>query len=86
MGKKNIVLGVTGSIAAYKACDLIRTLQDVGFIVDVVVTKEAQEFITTLTLQTLANGKIYSDMFEVITDYDAEHIALAKKAEPPVAI
>ena len=81
MNKKNIILGVTGSIAAYKSCDLIRMFQDAGFVVDIVMTKEAHNFITALTLRTLANGRVYSDMFEVAADYDAEHIALAKKAD-----
>jgi len=81
MKVKNIVLGVTGSIAVYKACDLIRMFQNQHITVDVIMTKEAQKFITPLTFQTLANGKVYLDMFEFISDYDPEHIALAKKAD-----
>ncbi|MFH1621783.1 MAG: flavoprotein [Candidatus Omnitrophota bacterium] len=76
---KNILLGVTGSIAAYKACDLIRALQKAGFGVDVVMTKEAKEFITPLTLQSLAQRKVYSEMFDLNIDFDVEHIELAKK-------
>ncbi|MDD5004934.1 MAG: flavoprotein [Candidatus Omnitrophica bacterium] len=77
---KNILLGVTGSIAAYKACDLIRALQDAGFSVEVIMTKEAKEFISALTLQTLAKRKVYSEMFDLDVDFDVEHIELAKKA------
>jgi len=79
MKKKNILLGVTGSIASYKSCDLIRLLQSSGFVVDVIMTKEAKEFISPLTLQTLAGRKVYSEMFEVGVDFDVEHIELAKK-------
>lgn len=79
MKKKNILLGVTGSIAAYKSCDLIRTLQESGFVVDVIMTKEAKEFISPLTLQTLAGRKVYCEMFDVDMDFDVEHIDLAKR-------
>ena len=81
MKDKIILLGVTGSIAAYKACDLILTLQEAGFFVDVVMTKEAQEFITPLTLRQLCRGRVYVDMFEQNLDFHTEHIALAKKAK-----
>jgi len=77
---KNIILGVTGSIAAYKACDLVRALQQNGFVVDVIMTKEAGKFITPLSLQSLSNRKIYLDMFELIEEFDVEHIALAERA------
>lgn len=91
MKNKNILLGVTGSIAAYKACDLISALKDKGFVVDVIMTKEAKEFITPLALQTIAQRKVYSEMFDVNpvrkgfskgvnVDFDVEHIELAKKA------
>jgi phosphopantothenoylcysteine decarboxylase/phosphopantothenate--cysteine ligase len=79
MKKKNILLGVTGSIAAYKSCDLIRTLQESGFVIDVIMTKEAKEFISPLTLQALAGRKVYSEMFDVDVDFDVEHIELAKR-------
>lgn len=79
MKQKVVLLGVTGSIAAYKSCDLIRALQDLGFVVDVVMTKEAKEFISPLTLQTLAGRKVYSEMFDVDVDFDVEHIELAKR-------
>jgi phosphopantothenoylcysteine decarboxylase/phosphopantothenate--cysteine ligase len=79
MKQKNVLLGVTGSIAAYKACDLIRALQNLGFVVDVVMTKEAKEFISLLTLQTLAGRRVYSEMFESEIDFDVEHIELAKR-------
>ena len=79
MKNKNILLGVTGSIAAYKSCDLIRTLQEAGFVVDVIMTTEAKEFISPLTLQTLSQRKVYLEMFDINIDFDVEHIELAKK-------
>jgi phosphopantothenoylcysteine decarboxylase/phosphopantothenate--cysteine ligase len=80
MKNKNIILGVTGSIAAYKACDLIRALQEENFCIDVIMTKEAKEFITPLTLETISQRKVYSEMFELDVDFDVEHIELAKRA------
>ena len=79
MKHKNILLGVTGSIAAYKSCDLIRALQNLGFVVDVVMTKEAKEFIGPLTLQALSQRKVYVEMFDFDIDFDVEHIELAKR-------
>jgi len=81
MKSKNIVLGVTGSIAAYKSCDLIRGLQTAGFVVDVIMTKEAKEFISPLTLQTISQRKVYLKMFDLDIDFDVEHIELAKRAK-----
>lgn len=77
----NILLGVTGSIAAYKSCDLIRRLQVAGFSVDVIMTKEAKEFISPLTLQAISQRKVYLEMFDINIDFDVEHIELAKRAK-----
>jgi len=79
--KKNILLGVTGSIAAYKACDLIRAVQKLGISVTVVMTKQAKEFVTALTFQELSHNKVYQEMFEKDFDVDIEHIALAEKPD-----
>ncbi|MFC1646499.1 flavoprotein [Candidatus Omnitrophota bacterium] len=79
MNKRSVLLGVTGSIAAYKSCDLIRNLQDAGFVVDVIMTKEAKEFISPLTLQTLSGRRVFSEMFDINIDFDIEHIELAKR-------
>jgi len=54
---KRIVLGVTGGIAAYKVCDLVRRLQDEGASVQVVMTRAAQEFVTATTLQALSGQR-----------------------------
>jgi phosphopantothenoylcysteine synthetase/decarboxylase len=62
MAKKEIVLGVTGSIAAYRSCDIVNSLRRSGFNVTVIMTKEAKEFIAPLTLQTLSRNKVHSEM------------------------
>ncbi len=73
----NILLGVTGSIAAYKTADLVRNLTKQGFTVRVVMTSAATKFITPLTLQTLSNQPVYIDLFET----EMEHINLARWAD-----
>lgn len=81
-GKKHILLGVTGSIAAYKACDLIRSLQRQDIDVAVVMTEEAKKFITPLTLASLSRNRVYSEMFvKDFADWDIEHVSLAERAE-----
>ncbi|KPK39634.1 MAG: hypothetical protein AMJ78_08200 [Omnitrophica WOR_2 bacterium SM23_29] len=81
MAKKEVILGVTGSVAAYKACDIINILRRSGHNVTVIMTKEAKEFISPLTLQTLSNNKVYSDMFELPTQWNPLHTSLADKAD-----
>ena len=77
--KKHVVLGVSGSIAAYKAADIIRRLQDNGVRVSVVMTKEAEAFITPLTLSTLSGEKVSRDMFDrKDADWEIDHIQLSQ--------
>lgn len=74
-----IVVGITGSIGAYKAADLVRSLRDAGYGVTCVLTQRATKFIAPTTLQTLSERKVYTDLF----DPDAPHIihtTLADKA------
>ena len=78
---KNIILGVTGSIAAYKGADIANILTKHGYNVDVIMTKSAMEFITPLTFQSLTKNKVYWNMFEEITPKEIKHISLAKKAD-----
>ncbi len=80
MGKK-VVLGVTGSIAAFKAADIASQLTQKGCEVSVVMTREAEEFITPLTMQALSRQKVYRQMFEAPEDWDIEHVSLADKAQ-----
>ena len=78
---KNIILGVTGSIAAYKAADIVNILTKEGYNVDVIMTKGGMEFITPLTLQTLSKNRVYTDVFQEDYPRDIKHISLAKKAD-----
>ena len=59
-----VVLGVTGSIGAYKAGDIVRQLRDAGYVVTCVMTQRATQFIAPLTLQTLSERKVYVDLFD----------------------
>ncbi|GHU39609.1 hypothetical protein FACS1894190_05100 [Spirochaetia bacterium] len=77
---KNIILGVTGSIAAYKAAEIAHGLVKLDYNVDVIMTQNATKFITPLTLQTLSKHKVYTGMFEKTDVEDIRHISLAKKA------
>lgn len=79
--EKNIVVGVSGGIAAYKACDVVSKLKKQGFEIDVIMTKNAQEFVSPLTFQTLSNQTVVTDMFETPSNWNVEHIELAKKAD-----
>lgn len=78
---KNIVVGVTGGIACYKAVDIVNNLVKMGYKVNVIMTKNACEFVTPLTFQTLSNNKVITDMFSEIDKWDTEHISLAQKAD-----
>ncbi len=79
---KNIILGVTASIAIYKACDLIRRLKKCGFSVHVVMTKEAEELIKPVVFQSLSANRVYrAGIFEEQDTWEIEHISLAEKAD-----
>jgi phosphopantothenoylcysteine decarboxylase/phosphopantothenate--cysteine ligase len=78
---KNIVLGITGGIAAYKAAELTRTLIKEGAQVKIIMTKSAAEFITPLTMQTLSGDMVYTEMFVPTAKYDMAHISLAEFAD-----
>lgn len=79
---KRIVLGVTGSIAAYKSADLIRRLREQGYDVTVIMTKEAGRFISALTLASLSGKKVFCDMFEEDgAAWQMSHIELGQKAD-----
>lgn len=78
---KNVVLGVTGGIAVYKAVDLVSRLRKLGANVYVVMTEHAKSFVTPLTFQSMSQNYVVHDMFEEPKTWDVEHIALAKKAD-----
>ncbi|MBU4140530.1 MAG: phosphopantothenoylcysteine decarboxylase [Candidatus Omnitrophica bacterium] len=77
---KEVILGVTGSIAAYKACELINRLKRRRINVSVVMTKEAEEFITPLTLQALSANKVIRSLFALTENVSPAHISLAQRA------
>jgi phosphopantothenoylcysteine decarboxylase / phosphopantothenate---cysteine ligase len=73
---KKIILGITGGIAAYKAAFLLRLFKKAGAEVRVVVTSNALEFITRVTLESLSENKVYDKVFGEENDYTTEHVAL----------
>ncbi len=77
---KDIVLGVTGGIAAYKAVEVASRLRKLGAQVFVIMTKNACEFVTPLTFETISNHPVVTDTFERPETWEVEHIALAKRA------
>ena len=78
---KTIVLGVTGSIASYKACEVISILRKKKYTVKCVMSPDAKWFITPLTLETLTNEKVVEDMFSLPENRDPVHISLADEAD-----
>lgn len=78
---KNIVIGVTGGIAAYKAADVVSRLKKLGANVYVIMTKHAVEFVGPLTFQSISQNYVVTEMFEDPKTWDVEHIALAKRAD-----
>ena len=83
---KTIVIGVTGGIAAYKACDVVSKLRKQGAAVHVIMTEAACKFVAPLTFQTLSNHFVVSDMFAEPKTWEIEHISLAKKADLMVLV
>ena len=78
---KHILVGISGGIAAYKIPELIRQLRKAGAQVQVTTTKNALEFVTSLTLQTVSGHKVYSDVFAAINEHSTEHISLPEWAD-----
>ena len=77
---KTIIVGVSGSIAAYKACDLVRTLKKMNYNVEIIMTENATKFISPLTLGALVNKPVLIDDFDD-EGYQIKHIKLAKQAD-----
>ncbi len=78
---KRIIVGVTGSIAAYKAGELVRELRKQGVAVKVVMTEAAQEFVRPLTFQVLSGNPVYTNLFRLEGQWEPEHISLAQWGE-----
>jgi len=78
---KTIVLGITGSIAAYKAVEIASKLTEAGVKVDVVMTESATKFITPLTLRSITRQPVVTDMFELAGEWSSMHIPMAEAAD-----
>lgn len=78
---KHIVIGITGGIAAYKTMYLIRLFKKNGYDVRVTATENALQFVTPLTIETLSQNKLYTDMFDCHRTLEVEHISLAEWAD-----
>jgi len=78
---KTIVLGVTGSIAAYKAAELASRFTAEGFRVDVVMTESAQRFIAPLTFRNITGRPVVTTMWDIASEFSVEHVALAEAAD-----
>ena len=77
---KNIVLGVSGSIAAYKALDIVSSLVKLGANVDVIMTNSATKFVLPLSFQSISKRPVITGMFDEPVSWEIEHISLAQKA------
>lgn len=81
LSNRRILLGITGGIAAYKACEVVRRLKDANADVRVVMTEGAQAFITPLTLQALSGNPVHTDLLDPQAEAAMGHIELAKWAD-----
>ena len=81
MSARRILLGITGGIAAYKACELVRLLVRAGHEVRVVATQSALQFVSPLTLQALSGHPVRSELFSLTDESEISHIDLADWAE-----
>ena len=78
---KSVVLGVTGGIAAYKAVEVASRLVKAGAMVDVIMTANAQEFVTPLTFQAITHRSVVTEMFALLAETDIGHVSLAQRAD-----
>ncbi len=81
LDKKTVLIGVTGSIAVYKICNLARMLTKLGADVHVAMTPNATQFVNPLTFETLTQHKCLIDTFDRNFEYSVEHVSIAKKAD-----
>ena len=77
----NIVLGVTGSIAAYKAVEVVSSLMKQGNNVTVIMTTNAQRFVNPVTFQSISKNRVITDLFIDTGNYDPNHVSLAEHAD-----
>jgi phosphopantothenoylcysteine decarboxylase/phosphopantothenate--cysteine ligase len=81
LDNKNIILGICGGIAAYKSCDIIRKLVKLKANVKCILTSGGSKFIKPLTLQTLSKNKVYMSMFDILENWEINHISLANEVD-----
>ena len=81
LADKHVVLGVTGSIACYKALDLASKLMQAGALVDIIMSYGATQFITPLAFRSLTHRVVVTDTFDPDSEYSVEHVALAHQAD-----
>jgi len=81
ISNKTIILGITGSIAAYKAAEIASQLTQAGAEVNVIMTKEAIEFISPFTFWAITGRPVVTKMFDLASEFSVEHISLAKAAD-----
>ncbi len=81
LNKKNIVLGITGSIAAFKAAELTSRLVKAGALVDVIMTEAATHFVGPITFQALTHRPVVKEMFSLLQETDIGHVSLGKRAD-----
>ncbi len=84
LANKTVVLGVTGSIAAYKAADLASQLTQAGAKVEVIMTEAATQFITPITFRNVTGRPVVTEMFDLASEFGIEHVALAEAADAVV--
>ena len=81
LSNKTIVLGITGSIAAYKAAEIASQLTQAGANVNVIMTKEAIQFISPITLRAITGRPLVTEMFDLASEFSIEHVSLAEAAD-----
>ena len=81
LADKHVVLGVTGSIACYKALDLASKLMQAGALVDTIMSYGATQFVAPLSFRSLTHRVVVTDTFDPDSEYSVEHVALAHQAD-----
>jgi len=81
LSDKTIVLGITGGIAAYKAAEIASQLTQAGATVNVIMTKEAIQFISPITFRAITGSPVVTEMFDLASEFSIEHVSLAKAAD-----
>ncbi len=81
MKGKTIVVGITGGIAAYKSCEIVRLLVKAGADVHTILTAAGAQFVTPLTLQTLSKNPVHTEMFNLMHEMEVGHVSLADRAD-----